>query len=135
MTHSSTKEYKIHFQVARQSRKALCEGEAPRPVPVARIPRISRLMALALRFEQLLRDGVVANQSELAQLGHVTTARLTQIMNLLGLAPDIQEEILFLPASNQGRDCVWERKVRDMTTMADWREQRRVWEATKNPIR
>src|SRR3712207_3152134 len=34
---------------------------------------------------------------KVARLGHVTRARVTQIMNLLNLAPDIQEAILFLP--------------------------------------
>ncbi len=63
------------------------------PVVVSgRVPRISRLMALAIRFEGLLRDGIVCDQSELARLGHVTQPRMTQIMALLNLAPDIQEE-------------------------------------------
>ena len=59
-------------------------------------------MALAIRFDQLLREGVVHNQSELAQLGHVSSARVSQIVNLLYLAPDIQEEILHLPPSQAG---------------------------------
>jgi len=44
------------------------------------------LLALAIRLDQLIRDGVVADQAELARLGHVSRARLTQIMNLLYLA-------------------------------------------------
>jgi hypothetical protein len=44
------------------------------------IPRISRLMALAIRFDQLIREGTVTDQAELARLGHVSGARLTQIM-------------------------------------------------------
>ena len=54
-------------------------------------------MALAIRFDQLIRDGVVADQTELARLGHVSRARLSQIMNLTNLAPDLQEQILHLP--------------------------------------
>ena len=34
----------------------------------------------------------------------VTRARMTQIMNLLNLAPDIQEELLLLPPVTEGRD-------------------------------
>ncbi len=69
------------------------------------MPRVARLMALALRFEQLIREGVVADYAELARLGHVTRARVTQIMNLLHLAPDIQEQVLlFLSAVERGRD-------------------------------
>ena len=80
--------------------------------PAGRVPRVSRLMALAIRFDQLIRDGVVADQAELARLGHVSRARLTQIMNLLNLAPDIQEQLLHLPRVQQGRDPVTERELR-----------------------
>lgn len=59
-------------------------------------------MALAIKFDGLLRDGKVADQSELARLAHVTQPRMTQIMNLLHLARDIQEELLFLPLSPRG---------------------------------
>ena len=75
-----------------------------------RVPRVSRLMALAIRFEQMIRDGVVADQAELARLGHVSRERLTQIMNLLSLASDIQETLLFLPETTKGRDPVTERE-------------------------
>ena len=84
-------------------------------------------MALAIRFDGLIRDGVVADQAALARLGHVTRARITQIMNLLNLAPDIQEEILFLPPVCKGRDGVMERRVRKVAAMADWRMQRKMW--------
>ena len=69
-----------------------------------RVPRISRLMALAIRFEQLVRDGTVRDYAELARLGHVSRARIAQITNLLNLAPDIQDEILSLPPTERGRD-------------------------------
>ena len=91
----------VHFGTGRRSRKELKTGEKPVP-PAARIPRVAKLMALAIRFDQLIRDGVVADQAEVARLGHVSRARVTQIMNLLNLAPDIQEELLFLPPVEQG---------------------------------
>jgi hypothetical protein len=61
------------------------------------IPRIARLMARAIRFDGLLRDERFRDYAEIARLGRVTRARITQIMKLLNLAPDIQEHILFLP--------------------------------------
>ena len=67
---------------------------------------MTKIMALAIRFDQLIRDGEVA---ELARVGHVSRARFTQIMNLLCLAPDIQEELLFLPTIERGRDAITER--------------------------
>jgi len=93
----------FHVRRAGHGRKKLRSGETLRSPPTGRVPRISRLMALAIRFEQLLRDGEVADQAELARLGHVSRARLTQIMNLLNLASDIQEEILFLPKTERER--------------------------------
>jgi hypothetical protein len=89
-----------------------------------RIPRVAKLMALAIRFEGLIRDGVVKDQAELARLGHVTRARLSQIMGLLSLAPDIQEAILWLPAVQSGRQAVTERDLRPIAGELDWGRQR-----------
>lgn len=122
-----TIERSVHFQNGRRSRKTIREGQAAVSAPVERVPRISRLMALAIRFDQLIRDGVVSDQAELARLGHVTRARLTQIMNLLCLAPDIQEELLFLPPAELGRDAVTEKQLRPIAAMPSWADQREVW--------
>lgn len=84
-------------------------------------------MALAIRLDQLIRDGVVADQAEMARLGHVTRARVTQIMNLLCLAPDLQEEILFLPTFERGRNPLTEKQLRPIAATPEWRKQRRMW--------
>jgi len=103
--------------------------EEPKPpTPPGRLPRITKLMALAIRFEHLLAKGAVRNQAELADLGHVTRTRITQIMNLLHLAPKIQEEILNLPRTLKGRDPITERHLRDIVTEADWEKQRARWQ-------
>ena len=78
-------------------------------------------------FDRLISDGVVADYADLTRLGRVTQARMTQIMNLLNLAPDIQEEILFLPRTAQGRDVIKESDIRRIATILDWRKQRRLW--------
>ena len=88
------------------------------------IPRIARLMALAIRFDGLLRDETIRDYAELARLGRVTRARMTQIMKLLDLAPDIQEMILFLP-SVKGLN---ERNLRPIVSRIDWDEQRRMFQ-------
>jgi hypothetical protein len=85
-------------------------------------------MALAIRLDGLIRDGVVSDQAELAQLGHVPRARLTQIMNLLYLAPDLQEEILFLPTFERGRNPVTEKQLRPIAATASWSKQRQMWQ-------
>jgi len=118
---------KIHF-VAKGHRKVAKPGPPPEPPePTGRIPRVSKLMALAIRFDELLRDGQVADQSELARLAHVTQPRMTQIMNLLHLAPDIQEAILHLPRVMEGHDPITERDVRPITQIKNWKIQRATW--------
>jgi hypothetical protein len=91
--------------------------------PDSFIPRIARLMALAIRFEGLVRDGTVQNYAELAQLGRVTRARMAQITKLLQLAPDLQEQILFLPPLKRFN----ERSLRAIVQQLDWSEQRRMF--------
>ena len=119
----------IHF-ARKGQRKAAVAGPPPQPEPAdsaGRVPRVSKLMALAIRFDQLLRDGVVADQSELARLAHVTQPRMTQIMNLLHLAPDIQEAVLHLSSANDGRDSINESFLRSVTTEILWARQRMMW--------
>ncbi len=85
------------------------------------------IMALAIHCDQMIREGKVANQTELARLLHVTQPRMTQIMNLLLLAPDIQEKLLFLPRVEQGEDPVTERDLRAVCAEVDWERQRGMW--------
>jgi hypothetical protein len=84
-------------------------------------------MALALRFEQLVRTGVVADYTTLARLGRVSCARISQVMNLLQLAPDIQETLLFLPRVERGADSIVLRHLQPIAALLDWRYQRRLW--------
>ena len=120
--------HQIHFQRGRKSRKAIIEGPPPETAaPLGRVPRISRLMALALRLERLIESGEVKDQAEIARLGHVTRARVTQIMNLPCLAPDIQEAILFLPLTTKGRDPIREKHMRPIAAELNWRRQRVMW--------
>jgi hypothetical protein len=105
---------------------------APPITEPGRVPRIARLMALAIRFDGYLRSGQVSNCSELAALGHVTRARISQIMNLLNLAPDIQEAILFLPRSERGSDIVHLRDMQPIANTMDWRNQITIWRSLQS---
>ena len=124
---------KFHIARRHHGRKQLRNGSAP-DVPVGRVPRIAQLMALAIRCDKLIRDGVIANQSELAEFGHITTARMTQIMTLLNLAPDIQEQLLFLPRRQRGRDMIIENDVRPIVQTFDWKKQRRLWSKLQRSV-
>ncbi len=119
----------VHFRQGRQQRKVLAQGAEPVTAAITpgRIPRISRLMALAIRFDRLIKEGEITDQADLARLGHVTRARVTQIMNLLQLAPDIQESILFLPRTVKGRDPICENHIRPIAAELEWMKQRCMW--------
>jgi hypothetical protein len=122
-------ERKIEFRRSRPRREELPQDVARSSNVSNRVPRVARLMALAIRLDQLIRDGLVTDQAELARLGHVTRARLTQIMNLLCLAPDLQEAILLLPAVEQGRASLTEKLLRPIAATPCWRKQRRMWQS------
>src|SRR5690349_4412203 len=104
---------RVYLHQCEKGRLEMRRGTVPlRATITGRVPRISRLMALAIRFDDLLRRGEVKDYAELARVGHVTRARVTQIMNLLYLAPRLQEELLFLSTVECGRDRIKEWQVR-----------------------
>ena len=86
MTASLTIECAVRFEPRRRGRKELAGGPVPAAVPLCRVPRAARLLALAHRLEALLHAGVARDYAELARLGHVTRARISQVMALLLLA-------------------------------------------------
>jgi hypothetical protein len=112
----------VTFLLARRKLRD-CDPEQMKD-PDSFVPRIARLMALAIRLEGLVRDETVQDYAELAQLGRVTRARMTQIMKLLQLASDLQEQLLFLPEV-QGLN---ERNLRAIVQQLDWSKQRRMFQ-------
>jgi hypothetical protein len=114
------------FDAARPGRRCKTT-DTRRPENTGKLPRIARLMALAIKFDGMLREGVVTDYADLARLGLVTRARMTQIMSLLNLAPDIQEEILFLAERTQGRETIAERNLRPLAAIVSWNRQRTQW--------
>ncbi|MBM4368637.1 MAG: hypothetical protein FJ102_20660 [Deltaproteobacteria bacterium] len=131
MSDGATVTFQVHLGAGPRTQKEIRLGAAPPAVapPPGRIPRVARLMALAIRFERLVRSGEVRDYAEIARLGHVTRARMSQITNLLNLAPDIQEAILFLPRVAKGDVGITERHLRPIVACPDWREQRRMWKS------
>jgi DNA invertase Pin-like site-specific DNA recombinase len=92
-----------------------------------RVPRITRLLALALKFEELIASGVVSNYAALAEMGQVSRSRITQMTSLLNLAPDIQEEILFLRPEEAKQLRISEPSLRRLTATLLWNKQREHW--------
>ncbi len=122
--------HRVSFTTSTRGRKHIRPGhhggDATSPPP-GRVPRVSRLLALAIHFERLVKEGVVSDYAELARLGYVTRARVSQVMALRYLAPDIQEAILSLPRTLKGRDPIRERMVRPIAMEPGWSKQRAQW--------
>ncbi|MBU1698530.1 MAG: hypothetical protein KJ970_11055 [Candidatus Eisenbacteria bacterium] len=125
-----TLEFKVHFSNGDKGRRRLKRGARPTPPSVkpGRVPRISRLMALAIRYDDLIRQGIVKDYADLARLGGVSRARISQIMDLLNLASELQEAILFLPRTTKGCDSIRERNVRPIAAIPLWSRHREMWE-------
>ena len=129
MNEPRTVQCAVHFEREARGRKRVQPG-AEQPslaLPPGRVPRLARFLALALRLEGQLRQGVFKDCGEVARVGHVTRARVSQILSLVHLAPDIQEAILFLPRTQRGRDPVILSEVIPIAMELDWKRQRRAW--------
>ena len=86
-------------------------------------------MALAIRLDQLVREGGVDSCGDLAAAGQISRSRLSQIRSLTELAPWIQEELLFLPKIVAGRDPIYEHALRKIAALVDWEVQTKAFRA------
>ena len=117
-------EYSLPRIVARRARTEIIARD---PVVGPRPPRVACLLALAHRFEHLIQSGEVRDYAHIARLGRVSRARLSQIMNLLTLAPSIQERLLFLPPRQRGAELITERDLRQVVREPRWDRQRELF--------
>src|SRR5438132_6219126 len=135
MSEPKTVRCAVHFEREARGRKRIEPGpEQPSPLPPGRVPRLARFLALALRLEGQLRQGVLKDCAEVARLGHVTRARVSQILSLVHLAPDIQEAILFLPRTQRGRDPLILSDMMPIAMELDWKRQRRAWRRLRGTV-
>jgi hypothetical protein len=119
----------IHFQLHPSPRTSR-PGQAPTVVEMpsrGRLPRLTQVLALAIHFDYLIRRDEANSYAELARLGGVTRERMSQIMKLIWLAPDIQQEILYLPPTPGGRYPLSEFAVRKIANELCWIKQREQW--------
>ena len=112
-------------RVQRGHRKGLSAG--PPPEPVRRPARVAMMMALAHKVREAIRDGRVTDQAEAARRLGVNRARISQLLDLTHLAPDIQERVLLLDAI-EGVQPLHERTLRPITRQKDWRVQRAMFD-------
>ena len=101
---------------------------------LSRVPRISKLLALAIKMSDLLREGKVEDFSAMAEIGHISKPRLSQILSLTNLSPEIQETLLFLPKTYRGRDSITEKLIRPVAAQVDWTAQQTLFRELMNRL-
>ena len=80
------------------------------------------LRAGPVKWQALLESGEATSQAEVARREGPTRARVTQVMGLLRLAPEIQQHILSMP-DMVGRPSITERALRRVTRLEQLRAQ------------
>jgi hypothetical protein len=120
-------EGKLH-RVQRRHGKAFVEGPpAPAAEPVRRPARVAVMLALAHKIEDAIRRGLVRDRAEVARRLGLTRARLTQLLDLTLLAPDIQVAVLELEAID-GVEPAAEHTLRGVVRAGAWASQREQWQ-------
>ena len=107
---SVTVKYKASFVKGTKCRTRRTSTSGSRKEP----SRAARMLALAHHVDRLVEDGEIADYAEAARILGVTRARMTQIVNLLNLAPGVQEGLLL------GTVNVSERRLRRVDAVLSW---------------
>ena len=115
----------VHFSSGNCGHKVLRKGKKPKHAKPTRLPRITRLMALSIRYERLIKQGLITRHIELADLAGIGRSQASQIIRLRLLAPDIQEWLLDLPETEKSEDPVVWSDIHPLTRIASWHEQHR----------
>ena len=122
---------KLHRE--RRGRRRRFTASVPE-APASRPARVAVTLAMAHKIRQGILDGEIQDQADAARRLGLTRARLSQILDLTNLAPDLQEEILFLKVID-GREPLRERALRGVLRFTVWNEQRVTAAGTANPVR
>ncbi len=123
----------IQFRLHATRRQSGRTGSSDGPHSgTGRLPRVAQVVALAIQFQDMLQRGEAKDYADLARLGCITRERMSQIMELVWLAPDIQQEILEFPPSGAARFPISEVAVRKVASPLSWNDQRHAWQFLKN---
>lgn len=121
----------IRFSVRTKLRPA---SESTEQVPsrrIGRLPRITQVLALAIHLEDMIRRGEAKDYADVGRLTCLCRERISQIVRLNYLAPDIQVELLYLPPTTSGKFPISETAARKIANLLAWDDQRRAWAALK----
>jgi hypothetical protein len=118
----------IQFRLHAPTRAA---GTGARPVAPpsgpGRLPRVAQVLALAIHFQDMIQRGEARDYADLARLGCLTRERMSQIMELVWLAPDIQQDILEFRPTGGTRFPISEVAARRIAHALYWKDQRKAW--------
>ena len=121
--------FEVKFQL--RGRLGGVGSERVPSVSRGRLPRITEVLALAIHFEDLIDRGEAKDYADVARLSCLCRERVSQIVRLTYLAPDIQVELLYLPPTLTGRCPISETSMRKIANLLSWTEQRREWARMK----
>jgi len=96
--------------------------DTPKPPQKPKTPRVVELLQMAMEWQRQLDAGEMETQAAIARREGLTRARVTQIMAMLRLAPEIRKHILAMPEM-VGRPGISERALRPITQIGDSGEQ------------
>jgi hypothetical protein len=98
-----------------------------KPPKAPRTPPVVELLRKAIEWQALIESGEASNQAAIARQEGITRARVTQVMGLLRLAPEVQEHVLSLPNMVR-RPAITERALRPIAQM-EGRQQADAFQA------
>ncbi len=111
--------------VREQSRRVRLREDVP-DRKRARPLRAARMLAMAHEIERLIAEGAFLDRADAAQKLGFTRARISQLLDLTLLAPDLQERLLTMETT-EGADPITEHGLRVVVAKASWRKQREAW--------
>jgi hypothetical protein len=107
--------------------------QTPR-VATGRFPRITQVLALAIYFDDLIRKSEATAYADIARRTCLSRERISQLMRLNHLAPDIQVEVLYLPPTPTGKYPISETALRGVANLLSWPDQRLKWGRIKEDL-
>ena len=127
----SNEAIEVSFQLHSGPRVPTRAADTHRAQSTGRLPRVTEVLSLAIQFQNMIAQGDAKDYTDLARLGCLCRERVSQIMRLGYLAPDIQVELLYLPPTATGRFPVSETSVRKIASLLSWTKQREQWARLK----
>lgn len=129
---SASISFDIHFVSGKSSHRVIRKGKRPKHARPLRLPRVTRLMALSIKYEHLICKGFVQNHDELAELAGVDRSLISRVLRLRQLSPEIQEWLLNLPEQEPGNDPVDWTDMHPISRISSWEKQRQALDQLLN---